>query len=160
MNAHGISLDNLTLGYSRRVLLDSACVDFAAGELCALIGRNGTGKSTLLRAMCGLESAVSGSVRIAGLDVSDMTPRDLATRVAFVSTQRVRVANLRVRDVVALGRAPYTGWLGRLSTEDNRAVKEALAAVAMESFADKEMDTLSDGESQRVMIARAFRIPP
>lgn len=76
--------------------------------------------------------------------------------VSFVSTERPRVANLRVGDVVALGRAPYTGWLGRLSAEDERVVDQSINVVGISSFVTKQLDTLSDGEAQRVMIARAL----
>jgi iron complex transport system ATP-binding protein len=80
----------------------------------------------------------------------------LATLVAFVTTDKVRIANLRCRDVVALGRAPYTNWIGRMQQQDNEIVEQSLAAVGMSDYADKTMDRMSDGECQRIMIARAL----
>lgn len=151
-----ITLENITLGYGRRILLESVSARFEAGQLTALIGRNGTGKSTLLRAMAGLERPLGGEISICGEPISNMPSDRLARRTAFVTTDKVRVANMRCEDLVALGRAPYTNWIGRLQDVDRRIVKRSLSLVGMESFAGKCMDTLSDGECQRVMIARAL----
>jgi iron complex transport system ATP-binding protein len=85
-----------------------------------------------------------------------LTAAEMATRVAFVTTDKVRIANLRCRDVVALGRAPYTNWIGRMQESDTRIVEESLASVGMSEYADKTMDKMSDGECQRIMIARAL----
>ncbi len=151
-----IELVDLSVGYRRRKLLDRVAATLAAGELTALIGRNGTGKSTLLRTVCGLEAPLGGAVRLDGCDLASMAPVRLARTVAFVATERVRVANLRCEDVVALGRAPYTNWFGRMQDEDRRTVACALEAVGMGAFARRTMDRISDGECQRVMIARAL----
>ena len=156
MNPAGISLNHLTLGYAERILLQDVSVKLDAGEFCALIGRNGAGKSTLMRAISGIGRIESGSIEIAGSDISKMSVGQIARQVAFVSTERIRVTDLKVEDVVSLGRAPYTGWFGRLADEDRKTVAKALDAVGMSDFADKDMDSLSDGECQRVMIARAL----
>lgn len=151
-----IELHGLTLGYGERVLMADASVGFGWGELTALIGRNGTGKSTLLRTIAGLARAQKGTITISGDDVSSLTMKQVASRIAFVSTDDVRVQNLRVWDVVSLGRAPYTNWVGRLTEEDRVKVKESLELVGMGGFVEASMDSLSDGERQRVMIARAL----
>lgn len=151
-----ITLENITLGYGRRILLERVSARFEAGQLTALIGRNGTGKSTLLRAMAGLERSLGGEISICGEPIGNMPSDRLARRTAFVTTDKVRVANMRCEDLVALGRAPYTNWIGRLQDVDRRIVERSLSLVGMESFAGKCMDTLSDGECQRVMIARAL----
>lgn len=151
-----ITLENITLGYGRRILLERVSARFEAGQLTALIGRNGTGKSTLLRAMAGLERPLGGEISICGEPIGSMPSDRLARRTAFVTTDKVRVANMRCEDLVALGRAPYTNWIGRLQDVDRRIVARSLSLVGMESFAGKCMDTLSDGECQRVMIARAL----
>lgn len=151
-----IQLENLTLGYEQRTLLEGVSATFSCGELTALIGRNGTGKSTLLRALAGLGEVRQGSIRLGGDPLSAIRPETLARRIAFVTTERVRIANLRCRDVVALGRAPYTNWIGRMQEEDRRSVEEALQRVGMSDYADRTMDRMSDGECQRVMIARAL----
>ncbi len=151
-----IELHDVTLGYGERVLMADASVGFGWGELTALIGRNGTGKSTLLRTIAALAKPQKGHITIGGMDASELTMREVASRIAFVSTEDVRVQNLHVWDVVSLGRAPYTNWVGRLTEEDKTKVRESLRLVGMEHFAESSMDSLSDGERQRVMIARAL----
>ncbi len=151
-----IALHDLTLGYRDRILLREANIGFGWGEFTALIGRNGTGKSTLLRTVAALAKPLSGTVTLDGADIAELSPSQIATRISFVSTEEVRVANLRVEDAVGLGRTPYTGWAGSLSAEDRRIVAESLELVGMSGFAQKTLDKLSDGERQRVMIARAL----
>lgn len=151
-----IELHDVTLGYGDRVLVADANVGFGWGELTALIGRNGTGKSTLLRTIAALSKPQKGVVTINGRDVASLSMKEVASQIAFVSTDDVRVQNLHVWDVVSLGRAPYTNWVGRLTEEDKAKVREALALVGMDGFAQAAMDSLSDGERQRVMIARAL----
>lgn len=151
-----IRLESLTLGYGRKVLLREVDADLDGGGLIALLGRNGSGKSTLLRAVAGLGKTLGGTILLDGKPVSAMRPAELARTVAFVTTERVQVADLKCRDVVALGRAPYTNWAGRLQPHDHRMVEEALASLDMSGYADRTMDQMSDGECQRVMIARAL----
>lgn len=151
-----IELQNLSVGYGERQLLSgvNACIE--DGALTALIGRNGSGKSTLLRVIAGLNPHYKGVVRLNGQTLSEMRPEALAKNLAFVSTERTRIPNLRCSEVVAMGRAPYTNWIGRLQPKDREIVSCALASVGMADFADKTMDKMSDGECQRVMIARAL----
>ncbi len=149
-------LKDLSVGYAERVLISDVNVTFPAGTLTALVGRNGTGKSTLLRIMAGLARPLAGEVSVGGVSTAGMTSRMLATTIGFVSTERVRVTNLKVRDVAALGRTPYTDWIGNLTDTDRAAVDEALTLVGMSAFAPMAMETLSDGEAQKVMIARVL----
>ena len=151
-----IQLENLTLGYADRTLIEGISTSFEVGRLTALLGRNGSGKSTLLRAIAGLGDYQKGTIRIGGERIESLDAHSRSQRIAFVTTERVRIANLRCRDVVALGRAPYTNWIGRMQEEDRLIVEHALEAVGMASFADRTMDRMSDGECQRVMIARAL----
>ena len=151
-----IRFNNLSLGYGLRTLIDSLTGEVRCGELTALVGRNGTGKSTLLRAIAQLGEIYSGDIFLNGKPIGDISPAELSTLVAFVTTDKVRIANLRCRDVVALGRAPYTNWIGRMQQQDNEIVEQALASVGMSDYADKTMDRMSDGECQRIMIARAL----
>ena len=151
-----IRLENISLGYGTRTLLGDVSVHFAKGQLTALVGRNGAGKSTLLRALAGLEPLQSGAITIGGSSIADLDGTEAARRVAFVATDKVRIANLPCEDLVALGRAPYTNWIGRLQAVDREIVVDALAKVGMSEFARKTMDRMSDGECQRVMIARAL----
>lgn len=151
-----IRFENLTLGYGSRTLIDSLTGEIRRGHLTALVGRNGTGKSTLLRAIAQLGDIASGEIFIDGKELSRISPSEMASKVALVTTDKVRIANLRCRDVVALGRAPYTNWIGRMQEQDNEIVEQSLAAVGMSDYADKTMDRMSDGECQRIMIARAL----
>lgn len=151
-----IRLENLTLGYADRTLLKQVSTSFEVGRLTALIGRNGSGKSTLLRALAGLNTEYKGQIMLGEEENRQLDAHTLSTRLALVTTERVRIANLRCRDVVALGRAPYTNWIGRMQEEDRQLVEHALEVVGMSAFSDRTMDRMSDGECQRVMIARAL----
>lgn len=150
-----IELKELTLGYGQRTLLETVNARITGGQLVALLGRNGTGKSTLLRAMMGLEKPQSGEITLQGKNIASLKPEKLARNISFV-TDKVRIANLRCKDVVALGRAPYTNWIGQLQPEDQKRVDDAMQLVGMSGYAEKTMDKMSDGECQRIMIARAL----
>lgn len=151
-----ITLQDFSIGYGQRLLLDHVNVSMQAGRLTAFIGRNGTGKSTMLRAMAGLNAAYRGHVLLGGRDIRTLSPRDMARTLAFVNTERTRIPALACEDVVAIGRAPYTNWIGRMQDADCLAVHRSLALVGMLDYARRTMDTMSDGECQRIMIARAL----
>jgi iron complex transport system ATP-binding protein len=152
-----IKLDNFTIGYKGRgLLLENVTTNFQAGTLTALIGRNGAGKSTLLRAIAGLNKAYSGEVFLNGKCQRTMTAAELSLNLSFVTTERTRIANLKCKDVVAIGRAPYTNWLGNIGKEDMDIVMQSLGDVGMADYANRTMDKMSDGECQRIMIARAL----
>ena len=151
-----ITLRNITLAYGDRTLVENGSAEFAAGELTALVGRNGAGKSTLLRAITAIEPPKNGEVLLDGTNAAAMPPEAIARTISFVGTEKVRIANLRCEDIVAIGRAPYTNWIGRMQAADRRIVADALQAIGMEAFAARSIDTLSDGECQRIMIARAL----
>ena len=151
-----IRFENLSLGYGQRTLIDSLTGVVQRGHLTALVGRNGTGKSTLLRAIARLGDICGGEIILNGKSLETISPAEMAATVSLVTTDKVRIANLRCRDVVALGRAPYTNWIGRMQEQDNIIVEQALASVGMSDYADKTMDRMSDGECQRIMIARAL----
>lgn len=151
-----ITLRNITLAYGDRTLVENGSAEFAAGELTALVGRNGAGKSTLLRAVTAIEPPKSGEVLLDGTNITAMPSETIARTISFVGTEKVRITNLRCEDIVAIGRAPYTNWIGRIQAADRRIVADALQAVGMEAFAARSIDTLSDGECQRIMIARAL----
>lgn len=151
-----IRLENISIAYSSKTIIDRASVVFPQGSVTVLIGRNGAGKSTLLRSLTAVETPKSGSVFIDGKDIFSLNYEQRAKLLSFVGTQRIRIANMLCRDVVATGRAPYTNWVGKLNSSDIEIVNNALEAVGMNSFAMRSIDTLSDGESQRIMIARAL----
>ena len=149
--------ENLTMGYGKRMLLQDVSVTVSRGSLVALIGRNGAGKSTLLRTLVGLVNPLSGKVFVDNKPLSKFEPTLRAKKVAFVAAGgRMSIPGMTVRDIVSLGRAPYTDWIGRLNSDDKLIVDEAIQSVGLQGFADREYDSLSDGEAQRVNIARAL----
>ena len=151
-----IELHNFTIGYGEHTLLREINATIEKGKLTALIGRNGTGKSTLLRAIAGLNRHYSGEIILNGYNAVGLGAEVMAKTLAFVSTERTRIANLRCEDVVAIGRAPYTNWIGRLQDADKEVVMRSLSSVGMAAYVGRTMDKMSDGECQRVMIARAL----
>ena len=151
-----IRLEELTIGYGDRLLIEACCAEIRPGRLTALVGRNGTGKSTLLRTIAGLGTPLSGRIFIGGHPLNTLSPRELAEEVAFVTTERMRIADLRVKDLVALGRSPYTNWIGRLAEADRQIVEQSLLSVGLAGYEERTLDRLSDGECQRAMIARAL----
>ena len=149
-------IEHLSIGYGTRTLLSDVTLTLEGGQLVALLGRNGTGKSTLLRALAGLEPCRTGEVGLDGRPLSTLDAGERSRRVSLVTTEKVAVPHLRVHELVAMGRAPYTNWVGRLSATDEAAIARALELTGMSAYASRPTDSLSDGESQRVMIARAL----
>jgi iron complex transport system ATP-binding protein len=156
---------DLAIGYTRPrqppiQVLDGIELSLRSGELVCLLGPNGAGKSTLMRTLAGMQSPLAGSVRLDGSDLHAMEPRCLARRLSLVLTDRVEVGRLSGRDIVSLGRHPYTGWSGRLSLADRRVVQWALDSTGSATLANCDMAELSDGERQKIMIARALAQQP
>ena len=132
-----IELRDFSIGYGGRTLLREVNATIPKGTLTALIGRNGTGKSTLLRAIAGLNCNYSGQIMLDGRTIAAMKAPEMARTLAFVTTERTRITNLRCEDVVAVGRAPYTNWIGRMQPQDREIVMRSLASVGMEAYADR-----------------------
>ncbi len=130
------------------------------GELVCLLGPNGAGKSTLIRTLAGMHPPLAGRVMLADTDLALLNPRDLARRLSVVLTERIDVGTLAAYALVALGRHPYTDWLGRLTPQDEMVVRRSIEAVGAVSLAHRPVHELSDGERQRVMIARALAQEP
>ena len=151
-----IRLKDITLGYGERILVNDVNADIKQGELTALLGRNGTGKSTLLRALAGLGSTLSGSIELMGHDLTTLSVQQRSKLISFVTPEKIAVANLSCEEVVAFGRTPYTNWKGTITLEDRKIVERAMNLVKMSDFAKKDINRLSDGEYQRIMIARAL----
>jgi len=155
-----ISTRSLRIGYSsgrcKVPILPELNAAASAGELIAVIGRNGIGKSTLLRTLAGLQPALEGEIKISGKDISEYTRMELARSIGYISTEVVRVNNMTVYDLAALGRFPHTNWLGYTDDEDRRKIRDALIKAGMEGFESRLLSELSDGERQRAMIARVI----
>ena len=151
-----IKLNDITLSFGSRKLIEHASAHFECGRMTALLGRNGTGKSTLLRAIASLGEVQGGAIEIGGRELSELSNADLARMVAFVNTERVSVEAMTAYDLVAVGRSPYTDWSGRLRSCDHEVIERSIRIAGVEHLADRYVDTLSDGECQRVMIAKAL----
>lgn len=138
-------LDNLTTGYGHKTVSCGLNAELQEGRLTCLLGPNGSGKSTLLRTISGAQMPLSGSV----------TRTDSRT-LSIVLTSRIDVAQLRAWDVVAMGRHPYTGYFGKLTAQDDEIIQEAMRTTQTLPFRNRNMTSLSDGEAQKVMIAKAL----
>jgi len=160
INDYIIETKDLEIGYRRAKvnfpLLPPINIGVRKGELTGLIGRNGAGKSTLLRTVAGLQSRLMGSILLLGHEINNYRISDLARVISFVSTENVRIQNLKVRELVALGRFPHTNWIGKLAKADMDIINEALELTGLANMRDRDIYNLSDGERQKAMIARAL----
>jgi len=126
------------------------------GQLVCLLGPNGAGKSTLLRTIAGLQPALAGSIEINGLDIRQLPPIQRARTVSLVLTDKVNTHHLNAWSLVALGRYPWSSWLGGIGDKDRAAIEWAIDAADIRPFLDRKINTLSDGEHQKIMLARAL----
>lgn len=149
-------LQSLSIGYSHKVIAADINAQIKGGELTCLIGRNGTGKSTLMRTLAGFLKPLGGSALLDGRDVSRLSPAERSHLISVVLTDRVDIDGMRVKDLVSVGRQPYTGFFGKMSSDDEEVVNKAIADVGMTDFAGRQVNSLSDGERQKVMIAKAL----
>lgn len=146
---------NLGIGYSS-ALLPAFDLHLQSGQLIALVGSNGVGKSTFLRTISGFQPSINGQISWNENDLSKMTPADIAQLISVVTTSRIEGFNLRCRDVIASGRAPYTNWLHQLSIEDATIIDAAIAQCGLVLHQFKLIENLSDGLYQKTMIAKAL----
>lgn len=168
MKTETIILEDLTIGYhskkQHRVVTKSLNASLLGGELTCLIGANGVGKSTLLRTLAAFQPPLSGKISLCQLqrdrwmkkDLMEFSPRQLAKQVSVVLTSREEDLQLTMEEVVAIGRSPYTGFWGTLTEEDKYAVDEAILQVGIGLLRGRMLHTMSDGERQKVMLAKAL----
>lgn len=152
---HGRSI-NFTKREEAKKIAGPINLKLHAGKLVCLLGANGAGKSTLIKTLAGIQVPISGQVIIGSKQIRKLSPQELAKKLSLVLTETVRSWNLDVYSLISLGRFPYTGWLGNLSEEDLSIINFAIEAVNLSAFTTRKVDELSDGEKQRVMLARAL----
>jgi len=156
---------DLTVGYRGArgrpaEVLKGVNATLKSGQFAFLLGPNGAGKSTLLRTLVGSQRSLAGRVLLDGHDLARLSARERAQRLSVVLTDRVDVGLMSVRALVGLGRAPHVGWMSRMDDEDRRTIEWALTAAGAQPLAHRQVIELSDGERQRVMIARALAQRP
>lgn len=151
-----IEAQELSIGYNGKTVADSLSVQLRAGELVALLGKNGIGKSTLIRTLCGELPPLKGSVNIRGVSLDRIPRKRLARELAIVTTESLQAGALKVREIVSLGRQPYTGMFGRLNIDDETFVLKSMENTGIAYKADAYFAELSDGEKQKTMLARAL----
>lgn len=155
-----LSAQNLSIGYKAKkqeqCIASGINITLHAGSLTALIGANGIGKSTLLRTLTGIQQPLAGSVALQGKNIYIYSPQQLAQNLSIVLTESLPPSNLTVFELVALGRQPYTNWVGSLSDADLIQVNNALALTQTQHLAHKKHFEISDGQLQKVLVARAL----
>lgn len=155
-----IVINNLAIGYpgkqSVKVVAEGITDTLRSGYMTCLLGENGAGKSTLLRTLAGFQPALGGTVEIMGKPLPQYKEKELATVVGVVLTERANLQNMTVTELVGMGRSPYTGFWGRLSADDRDKVDAAIDLVGIGHIRSRLVQTLSDGERQKVMIAKAL----
>ncbi len=155
-----IILRNLQIGYplkhGSKVVASGINATLQSGQLTCLLGSNGVGKSTLLRTLSAFQPALSGEVLLLGKSINDYSPRQLSQLIGVVLTEKPDARHMTVRELVSLGRSPYTGFWGTLNADDHSIVEESIHLVGIEALSSRTISTLSDGERQKAMIAKAL----
>lgn len=155
-----LKTQNLSIGYKTKkaetVVTSNINFDLQQGQLIGLVGANGIGKSTLLRTLIKVQPQLSGSIYLNGNDLKNTSNQELATQLSIVLTEQLTSKNLSVYELVALGRQPYTNWVGNLSEDDKQKVDDALNLINITDLQHKKCFELSDGQLQKVMIARTL----
>ena len=155
-----IRLKNLAIGYkaknNTKVVASGLCTEINSGELTCLLGANGVGKSTLLRTLSAFQPKLEGAIYIMDREIETYSDKELSRTIGVVLTEKCDVRNMTARELIGMGRSPYTGFWGTLRGEDREIVERSIALVKIENLADRMVHTLSDGERQKVMIAKAL----
>jgi len=155
-----LKTNNLSVGYSKnnneQIVVSKINIDITKNKLIALIGKNGSGKSTLLKTIIGLNQKLDGNIILNDKNIEEYNQKQLSTKIAYVSSRIIEQNNLTVYNLISLGRLPYTNWFGYLTEADKEKINEIINKLALSAFKEKEFSTLSDGEKQKVLIARAL----
>ncbi len=160
MDNISIEIKGLDTGYKikggNKIVASNLNASLSRGEMTCLLGPNGAGKSTLLRTLSAFQPALGGKVEVMAQDIKSYKNNELARLISVVLTDNSGIKNMTAWEVVAMGRSPYTGFWGKLGEKDKKVVEKCLGWVGIEDLAERKMQTLSDGERQKVMIAKAI----
>ena len=160
MREETIVIRNLSTGYKGKkhvkVIAKEVNATICSGELTCLLGTNGAGKSTLLKTLSAFLHPLGGEIWIQGKLLADYSDKELSTVIGVVLTEKCQLRNMTVNELIGMGRSPYTGFWGTLSRKDRQIVDDAIALVGIEGLKERMVHTLSDGERQKVMIAKAL----
>ncbi|MCG1037236.1 ABC transporter ATP-binding protein [Polaribacter sargassicola] len=155
-----LKAENLTIGYQQKktskVVAENINFEIEKGQLITVLGKNGIGKSTLLRTISKVQKPISGNIFINQKNIEQITEKELSTQLSLVLTERLPESQLTVYELIALGRQPYTNWLDKLSSKDVEKIETAIKQTEIEDLKDNRFYELSDGQLQRVLIARAL----
>ncbi|UJH67677.1 ABC transporter ATP-binding protein [Allomuricauda sp. SCSIO 65647] len=151
-----IAVSDLSIGYKDLVLINELSFQLNKGEFCAIVGVNGIGKSTLLRTLAKLQVKLQGDILVQEKLMGKLSQSALAKKISVVLTEPIASKNLTVQELIALGRQPYTNWLGTLTEHDREIILRSLKTFGLENIQHKKCHELSDGQQQRVFIARAM----
>lgn len=155
-----LKISDLNIGYktskTETVVAENISLELQKGKLIALVGANGIGKSTLLKTILGFENPFKGNILLNDKNISEISSKEMAHYISVVLTEKLPPSNLSVYELVALGRQPYTNWIGELSDSDKEQIQKAIELTQIQDFISKKHFELSDGQLQRVMIARAL----
>lgn len=151
-----VVINGLTIGYGKKVVANNINASIQKGELTCLLGANGVGKSTLLKTLSGFLGKLDGNISIMGKEMEIYSPKELSTTLGVVLTDKCEVRNMSVREIVGMGRSPYTSFWGALSKEDYKIVDQAIEMIGITHLSGRMVHTLSDGERQKAMIAKSL----
>lgn len=155
-----LKTENLTIGYPSKIILENLNLHLEKGKLTALLGINGAGKSTLLRTIAGVQKPILGTVLLNNnksyKSINKLSKKEIAKKISLVLTEQAATTRLTVKELIALGRYPHTGWNGNIDKEDQKMIDWAIEAVGMNEYAEIPIGELSDGLRQKTMIGRAL----
>ena len=151
-----LNIEQLTIGYGDKIIASDINLELPQGRLICLLGQNGVGKSTLLRTLSNLQEPLGGVISIEGQPIEQLDRRELAKKLGIITTEKIGMSGMTVRELVALGRYPYTNWIGQESDEDRRKINESISKCQINYIENAKLAAISDGQFQKAMVARVL----
>ncbi|MDW3211009.1 MAG: ABC transporter ATP-binding protein [Reichenbachiella sp.] len=151
-----LKIIGLNVGYAAKEIAKDINLTLGGGQLVCLLGQNGVGKSTLLRTLSNLQKPLAGKIEVDDQEINSLDRRELATKLGIITTEKIGMSNMTVRELVALGRYPYTNWIGQESAEDTRIIEEAISRCRINYIENSKLSAISDGQFQKAMVARVL----